>query len=167
MPPSAYFSSSLLSLNLSKSDQLLTTHRLPSTDNWDSVYRHPETEGAWAKQSRACHLPRMPPSDYGAISLTHTLSLWDWCRTGFWLTGIQATPSLTHTLSLWGCHALCVGFAICPACLRQVAGIPRPYERYHSPRTPLVSRMPSAPQGSVRLWRHLTHTHNLSVGFGV
>jgi hypothetical protein len=36
-------SSSLLTTNLSKSDQLLTTHRSPSTDNRDSFYRHPET----------------------------------------------------------------------------------------------------------------------------
>ena len=36
-------SSSLLTSNLSKRDQLLTTHRSPSTDNRDSFHRHPET----------------------------------------------------------------------------------------------------------------------------
>ena len=33
--------SSLLTSNLAKSDQLLTTYRSPSTDNQDSFYRHP------------------------------------------------------------------------------------------------------------------------------
>ena len=36
-------SSSLLTSNLSKSDQLLTTHRSPLTDNQDLTYRHPKT----------------------------------------------------------------------------------------------------------------------------
>ena len=34
---------SFITPNLSKSDQLLITHRSPSTDNRDSFYRHPET----------------------------------------------------------------------------------------------------------------------------
>ena len=38
---------SLLTSNLSKSDQVLTTHRSPSTDNRDSFYRHPETVLGW------------------------------------------------------------------------------------------------------------------------
>ena len=41
-PPSS--SSSLSTSNLSKSDQLLTTHRSPLTDNQDLTYRHPKTD---------------------------------------------------------------------------------------------------------------------------
>ena len=58
-----FSSSSLLTSNLSKSDQLLTTYRSPLTDNQDLTYRHPKTVSSLelSDTQSLCALNTSPP----------------------------------------------------------------------------------------------------------
>jgi len=71
-------SSSLLTSNLSKSDQLLTTHRSPLTCNHDLTYRHPETIDRCVAGAGVAQTAGAPRTLITPCSSSHTPNI-DWC----------------------------------------------------------------------------------------